>query len=166
MTFACAPPSVFDMRLLAAVVVLLLLPVSAFAEGRVWLSGGGGVGAGSQRFDSMSVVAKVDGYLWPRTDIGVVASMLMSPSAEGSVVAAGVAYRVDLEKVDTRSGVPNHMHVAALVGRDQEYGLAWMARIGMHRRYGAMLLSLDLVGYGSAGVAASWLTSVGVGVVL
>lgn len=158
------------MRLIVVLIAVLMVPsgnaAADEAPDRFWLSASGGVGAGTKQSGSMNLVAKFDGYVWLRDGVGVVATSMMSPTADGRVLAAGVAYRIDLERADARSGVPNHLHVAGLVGRDRERGLAWMARIAMHRRYGAMLLSIDLVGYGSAGASASWITTVGVGIAL
>ena len=135
------------MHLAVVLAVLLALPGSAIAEtppDRFWLSASAGVGAGTKQFGAMNVVAKLDGYLWFRSGVGLVATAsghhtsdleaaMMNPAADGSVLAGGVAYRIDLEKV---AGVPHHLHLAALAGRDHEQGLAWMTRIGMHRRHG------------------------------
>lgn len=177
MTIGCAPPSDLGMRVIALFVVLLLVPGSAFAEAnpeRFWLSASGGVGAGTQRHGAMDVVAKLDGYVWLHDGFGLVATATRHHASElgaaptmqavdSSVIAGGAAFRIDLDRIE---GIPHHLHVAGLLGRDQEHGLAWMARMGMHRRHGTMLLSVDLVGYGSEGAGASWITTVGVGVVL
>jgi len=165
------------MHVAVVLAVLLMLPGSAAADergDRFWLSASVGVGAGTQRFGAMNLVAKLDGYVWLRDGLGLVATasghhtsdldaVAMNPAADGSVLAGGVAYRVDLEKV---AGTPHHLHVAGLVGRDHEQGFAWITRIGIHRRRGVLLFSVDLVGYGSVGAGASWLTTLGVGVAM
>jgi hypothetical protein len=156
---------------------------------RFAVAAGIGMGTGTGRFGAFGAVAKLDGYAWLGRGIGIAATAVghrsegccfddldTSPTATGSLLAAGIAYRIEgstpvgvFERADAVFslvvGRDHHDGHAAEFGRQpfDDTNVGWMARVAGHYHRGRFMLVTELVVHGAIGHGAGVLLTLGAG---